>query len=439
MITIRVRLGKHRQIRLAVSEARAGKIRALARALVLAGKASEGEALLRRAAEDPSFDRHVEALTAGKIKAKKTTIEVVTFRDLAKQWTGGDLARMFPDHVRVKRSADLDEGRLDVLSKSIGDVAIASFRLEDAERAMASLPPDLSPATRRQYAQLISKVLKLATYPLKLIDRSPLPAGFLPAVHGLKIAAWLFPDEDRGLLACEAVPLTHRVLYGICAREGMRLSEVCGLRWRDVERGAIVLDKNKTDDPRTWAVSPGTAEALAAIRPAKSEPDWLIFPDVVQNRAAQTFRDHLALAGVTRTELFERSKIRRPIRVHDLRATFVTLSLANGKTETWVSDRTGHKSSVMINRYRRAARTASELGLGELARLDFALPETNPLDGIARALAKLSEGSSKPSQIVSVENRPLDPNHPKTSMIPLVSGDGIEPPTRGFSILCSTD
>ena len=38
-----------------------------------------------------------------------------------------------------------------------------------------------------------------------------------------------------------------------------------------------------------------------------------------------------------------------------------------------VADRTGHKSSAMINRYRRQARQAAELGLGALAPLDAAL------------------------------------------------------------------
>lgn len=86
-------------------------------------------------------------------------------------------------------------------------------------------------------------------------------------------------------------------------------------------------------------------------------------------------RDDLHAAHIDRAELFESSKSRRQIRVHDLRATFVTLSLANGRTETWVADRTGHKSSVMINRYRRAARTVEELDLGWLAPLDEAVPE----------------------------------------------------------------
>jgi integrase len=33
---------------------------------------------------------------------------------------------------------------------------------------------------------------------------------------------------------------------------------------------------------------------------------------------------------------------RAQFRAHDLRGTFVTLALANGKSETWVADRTGH-------------------------------------------------------------------------------------------------
>lgn len=65
----------------------------------------------------------------------------------------------------------------------------------------------------------------------------------------------------------------------------------------------------------------------------------------------------------------------RPIRVHDLRATFVTVSLATGRTETWVADRTGHTSSVMINRYRRAARSLAEMGIGTLRPMHTAIPE----------------------------------------------------------------
>jgi hypothetical protein len=90
---------------------------------------------------------------------------------------------------------------------------------------------------------------------------------------------------------------------------------------------------------------------------------------------ARRFRDHLRAAGVDRPELFEQTAERMQVRLHDLRASFVTIALANGRSEAWVADRTGHKSSVRINRYRRAARTAAELGLGDMLPLDVAVPE----------------------------------------------------------------
>jgi integrase len=165
-----------------------------------------------------------------------------------------------------------------------------------------------------------------------------------------------------------------------------RVSEALGLTWSDVDldRGVIVLDDNKTDEPRSWALDRGVAEALRRwhrVFSKRALRSGLVFVDPEtgkrRNRfnAAKDLRRHLVLAGVERPQLFERSEVRVPMRAHDLRATFVTLALANGRTETWVADRTGHKSSAMINRYRRAARTATELNLGELLPLSDAIPE----------------------------------------------------------------
>lgn len=63
------------------------------------------------------------------------------------------------------------------------------------------------------------------------------------------------------------------------------------------------------------------------------------------------------------------------LRAHDLRASFVTVNLALGKSEAWITDRTGHKSSQMIYRYKRAARTHKELNLGSFDPLHEAIPE----------------------------------------------------------------
>jgi len=315
----------------------------------------------------------VGGLVAGLRVRKKAA--PFTMRALGQAWTSGELADRYPDHVKRKRSADKDAERLAVLGKTIGDVPVRAFALEHAEAAMRALPAGLSSATRRQYGQLLAKLCHLAVYPLRLLAVSPLPRGFLPKVRRTKATAWLYPSEDAQLLACVDVALERRMLYGFLAREGLRCGEALSLQWSDLDlvRGVIHLDTNKTDDPRAWALSPGVAAALERFGEHLSTS--LVFPVLNEGRLAEAFRADLARARIKRPELFERSHTRQPIRVHDLRATFVTLSLANGHSEIWVSDRTGHRSSIMINQYRRAARTAAELNLGELAPLDSAIPE----------------------------------------------------------------
>jgi integrase len=294
-------------------------------------------------------------------------VGTATFKDLAEQWTSGELHERYPDHVVSKaRSVRNDIIRLGKLFDTIGNVPLVSFTVEHAERAMANLPTTAkASATRRHYAQLIARVLALAVYPCKILERSPLPRGFLPKVRATKSFQWLRPAEELALVTCPEVPFERRVLYWFLAREGCRLSEALALRWRDVAGRVVQLGITKTDEPRTWAMRDDVALGLAALRGLASD-DMRIFVAPGLDKAARTFRADLLLAGVKRPELHERAPGKQPIRLHDLRATFVTLALAAGRSETWVADRTGHRSSIMINRYRRAARTATELNLGEL-------------------------------------------------------------------------
>jgi integrase len=162
----------------------------------------------------------------------------------------------------------------------------------------------------------------------------------------------------------------------------MRAGEAMRLEWSDVDlaRGAVKLDTNKTDDPRAWALDPGVVRALAVLRKMNPntkfifEADGERFESRGRNNARQ-LRIWLADAGIERAELTERSANRIPLRLHDMRATFATCAFANGKSEAWITDRTGHKSSTQLYNYKRTARTWAELNLGTLAALDEAIPE----------------------------------------------------------------
>jgi len=155
----------------------------------------------------------------------------------------------------------------------------------------------------------------------------------------------------------------------------------------------------------------GVAAALRRWRQEHPETDRPFgdLPD--DQRQAFRLREHLLLAGVDRTELHVTTEARLRMRVHDLRATFVTLSLANGKSETWVQDRTGHKSSAMIARYRRAARTLADVGAGPLRPLLEALAweSSGPCQKDARvadaSASDTADSGSEGAQLQPISNR----------------------------------
>lgn len=322
-----------------------------------------------------------------------------TFQEFCEDWTEGRLAERWPDHVKRKASSidDRERARLHIYP-TVGHILLTDFKIDHADAVMSALDSDLSPASRRHVAQIIRRVLQMAVYPARIIPGNPLPRGFLPSIGAGKAMTYLYPAEDAQLLGCRAVPLAHRVLYGFLAREGMRRSEAERLEWGDIdlERGIVTLDQTKTDDARAWALDPGVARALVTWRALLGSPrsGERVF-GMGLTRAAAVLREHLTLAKVDRKALFERSAQRQPIRVHDLRATFITISLANGRSETWVMDRTGHTTSAMVNRYRRAARSLAEIGAGELMGLDVAIPE-------------LVEASKPPAETVTATETATD-------------------------------
>jgi integrase len=187
--------------------------------------------------------------------------------------------------VGIKRSVGADKARLKHhILPHVKDVPLPRFTLDHADEVMRKLPAERSAATRRQVAQLVHRVLKLAVYPCRIIKASPIPPGWLPKPGKLKARTYLRPEEDRQLMACKEVELADRLLFGFLAREGMRTGEAVRLRWADLtldptdDKGSVRLDVNKTDDPRSWALSPGVAAALRQYRklkaPRPSPPLW---------------------------------------------------------------------------------------------------------------------------------------------------------------------
>ncbi len=312
-------------------------------------------------------------------KATVDREKIATVRSVAEDWTSGRLAEQHPDHVKQKRSAADDKGwiRRFVLPE-IGDVAIVELELEHAEKVMRALPTRLRPASRRQVAQVLHRLAKLAVFPLRLRPHNPIPAGWLPRVpkSSQKKQAQIYPNE-ADLFVASSAPIELRLFVGFISREGMRHDEAEKLTWADVdaERGIVWLDENKTDDARSWPLRPDVARALrrwAKVAPsaAPGDPVFVEADGRPLRIRAAVYREHLKAAGINRAELFDGSTTTKPSGFHALRALFVTEALARGMSEAWVTDRSGHRSSIQLRGYQRRARTFAEAKLAPLGDLE---------------------------------------------------------------------
>ena len=347
----------------------------------------------------------LESRPAAPSKRPMASMTVSAFGEL---WTSNELAKRYRGRVRRIDHKD-NKSRLDryvypvaVDGRTVGDTPLDELTIDHADEVLSQA--NLPAGSLRHVAQCLNRMFTLAVYPARVLKHSPLPRGWMPAPNRSKAKSYLFPAEDAAVLAYTAAPLVTRVLLGFLSREGPRKGNVASLRWSDLTldlpggRGYAVIDRTKSGADGRWVLAPGTAEALRRWR-RLCPSEQLVFPAEAVPRSprrnhgkpmnvdklGENLRKWLRAVGVNRPQLFESTNDRLQLRAHDLRVTFVTLSLANGETEDWVRRRTGHKSSTMIALYRQDADTYGELNLGPLTPLYKAIPElaSLPVDDVS--------------------------------------------------------
>lgn len=325
----------------------------------------------------------VERLAGGKtVLPRPGAGRTESFEDVANAWTSGDLAKRYPDNVKEKRSVDDDKQRLrDHVIPIVGRVPMRSFSQDHAEQVMGALSPELGVSTRRQIAQVLNRVVKLAVYPLRLLPTSPLPSGWMPRIpKERKKQEMPYPVEVDTFVSSDVPPLYVRLFVGFCAREGMRHEEAESLTFGDVdiEAGLISTEQNKTDDSKPWALDPSVQRALRHWRElrGKVKPTDLVFVDEKGeklNLRPEDYRAWLLAVGVTREKLHKGSAKRKPTAFHALRSLYVTNAFMCGKSERHVMKRTRHTTSAMLSQYETLATTFAEANLAPLGELDVLL------------------------------------------------------------------
>ena len=382
-------------------------------------------------------------LVGGELPGVADGAKVPTFGEVVTEWTDGTLRKRFPDQIRDAGAQHLDTAQKRVARScfdGLRDIPIDRVTREHCDEVMRSIPlppkkKELSRSTRRQYAVLINYVLNLSEL-AGYIRRNPIPRGWAPKPGSRKRFPVMYPAEDRTLLEAENVPLCWRMYYGALHREGPRRDEFAKLRVRDIDfdHETIALDENKTDHARMWKLTPGVAPALAWwVKSREAEPDDLVFVDenggpLRLDHMADRLRGHMKAAELDRADLYSKGDLKSPFGTHCFRRSYVTRSLSMGLGEDHVRQRTGHSTDELL-KYRQPAMGLRELNLGDLDRLDQAIPE------VRRGLEEAAIAPPSPTKWSGREDSNLRPLDPQSSALSRLR---YAPASRAFECFGST-
>ena len=327
-----------------------------------------------------------------------------TVRAHFEAWISGDMFRQYGavNGLKIKASADVDRWRAEkYVYPAIGATLVPDVTEQNIDVILAKIPSDRRAGTRAKIVSLLHRGFDLAIVPARLRTTNPVTRYHKPAKDAPKLFAYLFPAELLALLSCVAIPLGRRVLYALACYLGLRKSSLLSLRWKgaNLDQRTILSRVSKTGIAQLFEIPPGIVWVLQGWFEVQGRPGadtHIIPPDELHLRGggraqgdlprseAAALRADLRAAGITRSELFDGGPNVEPLRFHDLRATFNTWAKRAGKSDGWISDRTGHLTPEMIQRYTRAARTLEDLRIEPFPELTGMIPE------LVEALARKS-------------------------------------------------
>jgi integrase len=152
---------------------------------------------------------------------------------------------------------------------------------------------------------------------------------------------------------------------------GLRIGELCGLRWRDVDldTGWLRVGEAKTDaGTRQIRLRPALKAELERVRRARAEadPDGFVFATSTGKRqSTDNLRSRVIAASVKQANKNLRARELQPlpegITPHSLRRTFASLLYAIGEDPGVVMDEMGHTDPALALRvYRQSMRRGDD-------------------------------------------------------------------------------
>lgn len=263
------------------------------------------------------------------------------------------------------------------VAPSLGSLRLDELRPLVIVQARASW--DGRPSTKQDATALLSRLLEFAVMDGRLVSN---PCRSLPRPRGKfdesdPVSRALNDEQVGRMLELTAFhPFGQRTLAGLVFT-GLRLGELVGLRWEDVDsaRGLITVRRTLSPDGHGRLESRATKSGHIRDVPILDElTSWLDAARATGNphvftgvRGGPFDSGNLARAvrWVRLREQVATFADGRPLRFHDLRHTFLTRLARLGVTPARLQKVAGHASITTTELYTRSSSTEAALAVGE--------------------------------------------------------------------------
>ncbi|HVA40263.1 MAG TPA: tyrosine-type recombinase/integrase, partial [Candidatus Binataceae bacterium] len=177
--------------------------------------------------------------------------------------------------------------------------------------------------------------------------RSPKVEKRLPQIIGEREAARLVEAEDE---ATGPAALRDRAILEVLYSSGLRVSELTGLCWRDIdeELGMVMVRAGKGNKDRLVPLGEPALDALKAWRGAMAS-GWTPDSAVIMNMRGGRLTPR-SVQNIVARRLIE-AGIETPLTPHGLRHCFATHMLNGGADLRSIQEMLGHSSLQTTQRY----------------------------------------------------------------------------------------
>jgi integrase len=304
-------------------------------------------------------------LGADPAATKAAKRQALTVAELIDEWSAGAGKRNRSGKMRTTQSFEFDKARLaNHVTPVIGALKLPDLRRGDIERTRDMIANGSTAKTAKTKSRGVSRVTGgegAATRTLRIfsvvlsyavergyiVSNPALGVRKTPDGHGQR---FLSATEMKALgAALQAKSLTHPsaiAILKLLSFTGCRKREIEALRWSEVDlsSGFLRLKTSKTGAKHVWLSQMG-ADLISDL-PRIEGGEW-VFPgtrgDSFYQGTPKVWREVRKSAGLS------------DVRMHDLRHTFASVSLAEGASIEVVSALLGHKERRTTERYAHLA------------------------------------------------------------------------------------